>query len=233
MMPRESITIPISTSLPHEAAATLFGIIAYPDAADWKRRALFETAMYYKAVAGMVEESQHWARTHQPIRPGLLVQDPKRMQVEFQRGVRIIANERLIAAKMAGPTINRFNRDRGQSISNNLDSHSAPTSEAAWTAASLDLDERRGKNSRGNKGNMVDRHWKPSHPVLHLSLALHEVIALESPQPGAAGLNVGDFMRSPELLLAVIVRAQAVWPAVAGAEYLAIPEDQLIWVQAS
>jgi hypothetical protein len=93
-------------------------------------------------------------------------------------------------------------------------------------AVSIDVDERRGTTTEGyHKGNLIDRHWSPSKPVLHLCLGMHRVIHQIAADQRQCRLE--DFYYNQEFTRAVITSAT---PVLANAERLGISPDDMIEV---
>lgn len=92
--------IPVLDISSHEAAASLLAVLAYPQ--DKKARIRYERAAYLKIVEHLSDDAE-WRDSNQWLRPAYLLQDKRLADTEYKRGIRIIRQERMIAAKMAVP----------------------------------------------------------------------------------------------------------------------------------
>lgn len=172
----ELVRIPVLDIMGYEAAASLLAVLAYPE--DRKARRRFEHAAYFKIVERLAKDAA-WRNSNQTLRPDYLLQDRHQVEREYKRGIRIIRQERMIAAKMAIPTECYIaavaNGPGSQGSGGELaktNGYLPPTS-LEWIAeVSMDLDRLRKKDSNANKGNITRRCWTPSKPVLHLCIAL-------------------------------------------------------------
>jgi hypothetical protein len=168
----ERVTIPVSDLYPYEAAARLFGVIAYPD--DRRARERFSDAICNVLLRYFAADPPR-ADTLQAARPWHLLADPRRADIECKKGWSIINDQRLEAAKMASPKWASFVSEQTGLIHPGL-RVIGPTSNEMVAAVAVDLDERRGTDTEGNKGNIVSRVWTKSKPVIHLCLGLHKVV---------------------------------------------------------
>ena len=174
----EFVRIPVLDITSYEAAAKLLAVLAYPD--DKKARTRFEHAAYFKIIEHL---SKHpgWKNSNQWLRPDYLLLDRKMAETEYKRGIRLIRYSRMIAAKMAAPTDccffafekGRDSRGAGGKLAEY--GYFAPTSAELIAEVSMDLDRLRKKDTTANKGNITERCWTPSKPVLHLCLALQSI----------------------------------------------------------
>ena len=166
-MPREVVAI-AARAPDYEYAAQVYEVLAYPD--DHRQRERFGDAFCYIQIREAARSIPGWAQIAK-VRAALVLQDPSAAEKSYGEGLRIISNERLIAAKQAAQTIGKADGI--------LETAVAPTSNEAVMEVSIDLDARprrgkaKGKSSEGNRANIVSRRWSPSRPVLHLALALH------------------------------------------------------------
>jgi hypothetical protein len=200
-MPRETVTIAVSELYPYESAAMLFAVLAYPE--DKSDRGRFADALCNSLLRHFATDPA-WADELQNTRPRHWMVDAETADMRCKHGMKIINEERLIAAKMASQTW-------AAAIPRpDLEKPARPTSRAMLTAVSIDLDERRGTVTDGyNKGNLVDRHWSTSKPVLHLCLGMHRVIHETATDQRTC--TIGDFYYNRELTRAVITSAAPVF----------------------
>lgn len=224
-MARERVVIPIDDLPSYESAARLFAVLAYPD--DKKRRQLFEDALCNKFIREF-SKNPEWSSTTQAIRPRHALMDAGQADSQLKRGVRIINDERLIAAKMGAPAFAEVVQRVTGIVHPGLKA-AGPTSDDAWTAVAADLDQRRKHKSDGNKGNVISRAWSPSRPVIHLCLALHGVIHRAG--VGASVLGLGDFLFDRGLVAEVVNAATPAFEVVQHA--FGIRPDDLIEVIAA
>jgi hypothetical protein len=178
VVPKEIVSIPRSELAGYEYGARVYGVLAYPD--DPKARERFDDALCYLAIQTSADADPSFKYTYKLIRPHHLLQDPHVVDREYEEGSRMIADRRLIAAKMAAPTVAEAQAaEMGAAFAGPAPK---PFSLDVLTAVDLDLDDRprRGKSkskpSTLSSGNIAHRHWKPSRPVLHLSIALHDML---------------------------------------------------------
>jgi hypothetical protein len=210
-MPRETITIPVSTLQPYEAAAQLLAVIAYPDSQNERRR-------FADAICGWVLK-QSWDDPELASTP--VTAPPRYWQAAadgdavMNNGMLAINRKVLIAAKMASPVVADFLQQTSPGFQ-----AVRPTSEKMITAVSKDLKQRKRLETRGSrkggedtvatKDNVSRRNWKPSRPVLHLCVAMHRVIHELS--PNQQDINLGDLM-NPITITGIIGIARAIAPA--------------------
>ena len=141
-MPREVVTIPRSELAAYEYGARVYSVLAYPD--DPKARQRFDDALCYIGIKTLGDADGQWRHTYQPIRPFHLLQHPDAVDMTYAEGSRIIANERLIAAKMAAPTYAK----QAQEIGLTLPKQPTPLSLEVVAAVAVDLDDRPRRGSR-------------------------------------------------------------------------------------
>jgi hypothetical protein len=193
---------------PHEAAARLFATMAYP--LSEPRRQTFERAICNKAIRAAAADPT-WRSTVQMIRPEHALMNADKADGAFSDGLRVINQERIIAGKMAAPAWAAFVRSQTGIIHPRL-VPVGPTSQPAWTAAAIDLDERRGVDT-ATRANVISRVWMPSKPALHICLAVHKAIHDNAPDQYRRGLNLGDFLYDRALVELVLEMAACVFEA--------------------
>lgn len=208
----ELVRIPVLDITSYEAAAMLLAVLAYP--IDKKARTRFEHAVYYKIIEHLSEEAE-WKNSNQLLRPSHILQDKKLVDTEYKRGVRIIRESRMIAAKMAAP-VDCFiaalaNGQGGKETGGELAQKSRylPPTSVDWIAeVSLDLDRLRSKDTDGNKGNIVARCWTPSKPILHLCLAIQFIFNPDN-EMSYLDLPFEDLFKDPGLIMMIIDQARS------------------------
>jgi hypothetical protein len=208
----EPVIIPLTTAPAYECGALLLATLAYP--LDRRARDRFWAAICTKCLDHLDRYHRDENREQPPLH---LMQDREIVRGDFEQGFWVINCERLIAAKMGAPIWAGRKRELTGLIHPGL-RVVGPTSKESWTAAAVDLDHpvrlsmpkrarsgRRRKPSSGNKGNIINRHWNPSLPAIHLAIALHEYIHDNIPQ--VEGINLGDLLTDKEALSWIIVTA--------------------------
>jgi hypothetical protein len=206
-MPRETVTIELSKVPPFEAAAMLFAVLAYPD--DKVARTRFADAACNVVLRRFVAVDSSLADTPQPaIRPRHWTSDPKKADLTWKRGVKVLMDERLEAARMVSPRWAAF-VERKTGIPHPGLKNFAPLSPEVLAAISCSLDERRGRDTKINKRNIGTRVLKTSKPVIHLCLGMRRMI--EETMPDHETFNPFAFFGVPELTYAVIERASWVF----------------------
>jgi hypothetical protein len=207
-MPRETVTIGVSTLPPYVSAARLLGVITHPDSPSECEH--FADAMVIWFLRQRAFTDHDWARVPYPIEPRLLTVND--VDGALDRGLRILNRQRLIAAKQAAPKFDwwwQFGTTGQKPAWEKVD----PTGEAMIEAISADLKQPKRRETRGRKaaegsvvekGNVIRLAWTPSRPVLHLCWALHRTIPGED-------LNIGDFLESVDhrVVLDLIHKAEA------------------------
>lgn len=208
----ESVRIPVLDITSYEAAAKFLAILAYP--ADKKARTRFEHAAYFKIIEYLSGKDAGWKNSNQWLRPAYLLQDKKLVNSEYNRGIRIIRQSRMIAAKMAAPTDccvvaignGRGSEGTGGELAEQY-GYLPPTS-LQWVAeVSMDLDRLRKKDTAANRGNILARCWTPSKPVLHLCMAL-QVTLSEGDEMGYLDLPSEELFNNPGLVMTILNHAR-------------------------
>lgn len=210
-MPLETVKIEFTRLAPYEVAAQFFSIVAYPKEKDARLR-------FSDAICGLMlgeysaGNDPEWNSAGQTVPPRYwqaLVNGPK---VEFDKGLRIINRERLVAAKMAAPKLEELRQFMMTRRSPGW-GHS-PTSNKVMDAITRDLGQAERRATRGRKGdggdnreNIIRRHWNPSRPVLHLCLALHQYMHAES--ANHRNLNLRDFLSVPDAIAGIVELGEA------------------------
>jgi hypothetical protein len=209
----ETVHIPLFDLAAYEAAALFFAVLAYPD--DKNARTRFERAICFKAIERMCKDA-NWAHSHQTLRPSDLLQDRKAVEREYKRGIRLIKQERLIAAKMAAPTdcnvaavVNGLEGKGAGGAKARDFGYLAPTSLKWLAEISMDLDRLRRRESDFNKGNIVHRSWQPSNHVLHLCLALHMTLSKDYKEMEYCNFVIEDYLNDAGWLMIVIESANS------------------------
>jgi hypothetical protein len=207
-LPRETITIELSKLAPYQAAVRLLAVIVHPDSAAQCEHFADSSAIWFLRQRAFAD--QEWARRPFPIEPRLLTVSD--VDGAFERGLRILNRQRLIAAKQAAPKFDwywEFVRTGQKPNWNPVD----PTGEAMIDAISPDLKQEKRRETRGRKAdegsvahkpNVIRLAWTPSLPVLHLCWALQRAIPGEN-------LMLGDFLSTVDtkMVLGIIQDAQA------------------------
>jgi hypothetical protein len=164
------------------------------------------------------------------IRPRYWTLDPQKADIAWKRGVKVLMNERLEAARMASP-VWAAAVERITGIPHPGLKTLGRLSREMLTEVSHSLDERRRRNIEGyNKGNISARVWKPSKPVIHLCLGMRRVI--EETAPDHQTFYPWAFFGVPKLTYSVIERASHVF-ALADQVFDGIHPDQMIEVIAA
>jgi hypothetical protein len=240
-MPKEIVTIPGDLS-PFEAGALVLSVIAYPH--ERRKREPFAHALIYmalRATAAEMPRDERWA-----VSPAYLLQDAERAEQRLKKGLRVINDERLIAAKMVKPFLIRAMSDRdvrlrpyrsgGERGKSSEDSLPLTVNVLAENLA-RELADRRGKGKAGGSAaNIKAKAWGPSKPVLHLCAALDYVLAELPLRPAPSGIGIGvDFGRLLDDRLAVaklVEWGELLRPVVAALVEFEIGETDLIQVRA-
>lgn len=207
----EHVCIPVLDITGYEAGALFLAVLAYPE--DKNARKRFERATYFKIVEHLAKNNT-WKNSNQTLRPDYLLQDRKLVEKEYKRGIRIIRQERMIAAQIAAPMdcylvalVNgRGSIGSGGQLADE-NGYPRPISETSMVQASIAWDEIRKKNTNMNDGNIKTRCWKPSKPVLHLCLAL-QVTFNVGEEMSYLDLPFEEFFNNPNLIMTIIERAK-------------------------
>jgi hypothetical protein len=207
----EHVRIPVMDIPAYEAAASFLAVLAYPE--DKKARGRFERAAYVKIVEHLAKDPE-WSQSNQALRPAPLLQDRKLVESEYKRGIRIIRQSRMIAARMAAPT-DSFLMAAGMGMGSagaggeiaERHGYLAPMNDDWIDQVSMDLDRLLGTNTVRVKNNIFRDCWKPSKPVLHLCLAL-QVILNEGDEMSYLDLPIEELFENPGLIMIIINRAR-------------------------
>lgn len=204
----------------------LFAVLAYPD--DKAARTRFADAACNVMLRRFIAADPTLADTPQPapIRPRHWTQDPKKADLIWKRGVKVLMDERLEAARMVSPRWAAF-VERTTGIPHRGLENLAPLNPDVVAAISCSLDERRGRDTKINKRNIATRVLKTSKPVIHLCLGMRRMI--EETMPDHQTFNPWAFFGVPELTYAVIERASWVFKF-ADQAFDGIEPDQMIEV---
>jgi hypothetical protein len=226
-MPRETVTIELSKLPPFEAAAQLFAVLAYPD--DKAARTRFSDATCNVMLRRFVAADSTIADTPEAVvRPRYWMMEPKKADLTWDRGIKVLMDERMEAARMASPRwATAVEEETGLPHRGLRNIGHLSTEMLAVVSASLD--ERRGKNTEGfNKGNIATRVWKKSRPVLHLCLGMRSAIFETVPDQS---FNPWAFFGVPALTHLVIAKAAAVFER--AERVFGIPTNEMIKVLAA
>lgn len=207
---------PQATSL--QLGSLFLSLLAYP--ASLTDREKFAGALVHASVDMMVREAATFGEAPENLRLIAKLADRAEVDRLIKKGVSVISNQRLIAAEMA----------RREYVANLEDSLSIPrppsipthASDVIIAKVSNDLDDtRRLKDGRGrkapggtpdcNKGNILDRRWSPSLPVLHMAIAMDSLIR----QLALDGLNFGDILFDVSICAWLIKQSEIHRPVVA------------------
>jgi hypothetical protein len=225
-VPRETVTIEISKLPPYEAAAQLFAVLAYLD--DKAARTRFADATCNVMLRQFAAADPTLVDTPQAtVRPRHWMLEPDKADLTWKRGVKVLMDERLEAARMASPrwatAVEQITGLPHPGLKN-----LGHLSGEMLAAISSSLDERRGNSTEGyNKRNIGTRVWKTSKPVIHLCLGMRRVI--EETMPDHRTFNPWAFFGVPKLTYAVIERASRVFK-LADQVFDGIDPDQL-WMK--
>jgi hypothetical protein len=205
-MPRETVTIAVSELYPYESAAMLFAVLAYPkEKADRDR---FADAVCNVMLRQFATDPS-WADTRPATNPRHLMVAAEIADVRYKHGMKVLNEERFIAAKMAAPKWAGVVQ-QVTGITHPGLKVVGPTSREMLVEVSSDLDERRGVSTEGyNKANIVSRVWNTSKPVIHLCLSMHRVT--HEIAPDQRTFNPWDFFFDREMTRAVITKAAPVF----------------------
>ncbi len=202
--------------------STLLSVLAYPN--DSGKRENFAKALICGSVTEMNRDTDRFGEPTEVHRMMCDGRDHTATERMIKAGCRIIANERLIAAKMASPSFHAFLADKaGRQRPPIVPTHAGLD---MLSQISIDLgDPGRPRDGRGrtpsggaaelNKGNILSRCWTPSLPVLHLCIALALGIDRTPTLAEKKGTNIGDLLFDEDLLLWIIKFAEECGPMVA------------------
>jgi len=208
-MPRETVTIELSKLAPYEAAAQLFGVIAYPDNVNECEHFADAIVIWFLRQHALADHD--WARVPYPIKPRLLTVSD--VDATFERGLKVRNRQRLIAGKQAASKFDWFWQFATQGQEPQWDKVD-PTGEAMIDAVSVDLKQPKRHEPRGRKAkkgavveksNVIRLAWTASSKaVLHLCWAVQRAIPGED-------LMLGDFLSSVDgkAVLGIIHAAEA------------------------
>ena len=193
---------PLRSRLAPIARSTEFlAILAYPESASL--RDAFAGAMLCKVFDN--KQPYDAEIDCESVRLACLMQDRSKVETAIQKGVRIIDEQRIEAADAAWPLwIELLRRAGDREPIDSVPTHASKEMIGRLSAHIIEKRTRRGagRSDRGVVGtaNILDRHWKPSLPVLHMALALYSFIDGE-------GINIDAILYNGEKREAVTLYA--------------------------
>jgi hypothetical protein len=101
-MPREIISINISSSPCYEASASFLAVLAYPGADQEPLRSNFWLALCRQTIIALANENfEGWAWRQQPIKPGFFIVSDDTAEKTYRAGCNLI-KDRLLAGDRYG-----------------------------------------------------------------------------------------------------------------------------------
>jgi hypothetical protein len=196
--PAETVRLDIYANEPYESAAKILAVLAHP--INRNDRQKFETAIRIKAVAALAEADQRWGDRHRAMGPPLPSMRRSKVEAAFKTGFKKINQFRMIAAFQAEPTYRYLDFIGGA----NFDCELLPPNAAGTIAAASELrDEVRDKVIEADKKAIVGRIWGTSKPVLHLAMALQQVLWPDDVMKYHA-ITLSDLIADKALIFAVL-----------------------------
>src|SRR5258706_12499368 len=180
-MPRETISINISSNPCYEAGAAFLAALAYPAADQEPQRSDLWLALCRQTIIALANENfEGWSWQHQPIKPGFFIVSDDTAEKTCRDGFDLI-NDRLLAGHRYGaPFLKEL--ELGRTIQ--VHGFRGVSNMANLAAAELGMND-------GGK-NVLHRIFVPSKPVLHAAVAMHTVI--QQHFAGQPGINTGTIL---------------------------------------
>jgi len=186
-MPRETVTIPVSSLSPFEASAQFFGVLIHP--LDAKKRAQLITAELHRQVREWAAGDWDWARTALSLPPLFMPPTGDRTERLHKEAMRIFDQERVIAAAIIAPFIaEAIGKARnGDGFVLQLREDGEPLGEPSFEVLGpWALRQQRRLRGRPDDCNRVtwetirQRAWRYSKPVLHLALTFDRMLGIRN-----------------------------------------------------
>jgi hypothetical protein len=197
-MPRETISINISSNPCYEAGAAFLAALAYPAADQEPQRSDLWLALCRQTIIALANENfEDWAWRHQPIKPGFFIVSDDTAEKTCRDGFDLI-NDRLLAGHRYGAPF-LMELELGRTVP--VHGLKATVSNMAnLAAAELGMED-------GEK-NVLHRKFVPSKPVLHAAVAMQTVI--QDHFAGQPGINAGTLLHDIEFLGLVVERSEII-----------------------
>ena len=207
LVPRETVTIALSSLWPFEASAQFFGILIEP--VDAKARRRLTLAEYHRQLRHDAETDPKGARIWQRWPPEYLLFNPKLAEKLHKRAMNILDRERMIAAERALAFIrDMLVKDAG---GEGLELWADGERLGPFNSENFDLWALRQQRILAGRPDDRDavtaktieqRAWKHTKPVLHLAVAFLSVVrGKSSAEREAAWAAVFNETREAKALL--------------------------------
>ncbi len=217
-MGRQSIGISFQNNEVYECGAPLLAVLAHPvDDKDDNRRANIHASLCWHALEHQYRSNpDDW--TPKRAKLPYVFRDAKIAGRETKFAVRRLG-KRLVAARMAIPFLQRSELGRAPTLPKDIKRWSL-NEMAAFVL---------GDAGQSDAGNVEQRYWTPSRPVIHLA-ASTAVTGQELKKAGVQ-LSFELLLVCRELLEAIVQRAQAYEELIARDQTFPVKADDLIKVR--
>ena len=237
-VPRETVTIALSSLWPFEASAQFFGILIEPVHSEARRR--LTLAEYHRQLRHDAEADPQGARRWQYWPPEYLLFDPARAEKLHKRAMKILDRERMIAAERALVRLrDALVKDAGRK---GLELWENGEKLGLFNSEDFDLRLLRQQRILAGRPDDADkvtiktieqRAWKHTKPVLHLAVAfLSRMRGKSSVERQAAWAALFNDAREAEALLDLAEALRHCLLAIAQRGRLQLLEEQTVRVVA-
>jgi hypothetical protein len=169
--PLETVRVDLYENEAYQSAAKILAVLAHP--INRLDRDKFEKAICIKAVTALAKNDRRWGDRHRAMGPPLPIMRTSRVESAFKTGFRKINQLRMLAAFQAEPTYRYLDFLGGARFNREL---LPPNAAATIAAASILRDEIRNKVIDADKKTIVGRVWATTKPILHVAMALQNVL---------------------------------------------------------
>jgi hypothetical protein len=195
-MPRETVTLGLSTPFTAEPGARFLSFIAYPNSKDAKARGAFFLAICRFAVTALCEKDRKWANSPQAIKPAIILMGDTERRKALRLGSTQLGYRFKAAIFFAAPHLAAAIRGRELKMHEGY----APTVENLAILAKYRMGWDR---DRDGTSTIKSRIWGPSRPVVHAAAILLADGIKRGINPNTAESWL-PYLKDPKLLTPVV-----------------------------
>jgi hypothetical protein len=199
--PLETVRIDIYANEPYQSAAKILAVLAHPIKKNDRDK--FEQAICIKAVAARSVADPKWRDWHRAMGPPRPSMRKSKAESAFETGFQKINEFRMLAAFQAEPTYRYLDVLAGARFGCELQ---PPNHADTIAAASVLRDRIRNKVIEADKKAIAGRVWGTSKPVLHLAMAIRNVLWPDDVMVYHA-INLSDLIEDKGLIFAILHEA--------------------------
>lgn len=161
-MPREIVSLNLSSPFPYEVGATFLSTLAYPELADTKQRERYRQALCRRGIEKRADEDPDFTTEAQPIPPAIFLVDKATYRRYLKSGNKIL-NERLV-------TVNWIVMPHLKAVISGKLEKVEGYEATVENLSALAMDNLGWKGD--SSSTLKSRVWRPSKPVAHAAAAL-------------------------------------------------------------